>query len=96
LDIIKRVTVKNKIGTSKHPEKAGLNWKNFWLEHSTLKWPQKCQCCEKNNAEVGGHVFIAGETAKEYIVPMCSSCNGKPGAEFKNVDRDYLVEVNPE
>lgn len=89
-----KVTIKNKRGTSRHPTKDGVSWKKYWEENSHLSWPSKCQCCLKEPATLGGHVFIVSTTSKEYIVPMCSLCNAK-NEEFRNVDKDYLVPANP-
>lgn len=91
------VSVKNVTGSGKHPtSQEGEVWKNHWKKHSSLDWPDKCQCCGKEPAEVGGHVTIIGSNNSQYILPMCSSCNGKRGEEFRNIRKKYLVPVNLE
>lgn len=88
------VTVKNVIGSGKHPtSQEGDIWKEHWETNSQLPWPKKCQCCSKEAAQVGGHVIVVGAGMTQYILPMCRSCNGKPGETFSNVDTAYLVPV---
>ena len=88
------VTVVNVGGSSEHERSTeNLTWEQHWKRYSSENWPAKCVCCGANPAEVGGHVRIFGER-KQYIVPMCKQCNGKPaGHEFPNVDRKWLVPV---
>ena len=52
-------------------------WKKHWVKNSINSWPNACsvQNCS-NSADVGAHVknSIVEVT---WIVPMCSSCNGR-------------------
>jgi hypothetical protein len=89
------VSVKNKKGTSPNPPPAGYS---SWLEYWEKKKGKKATKCEVRNCsgkpDLGGHVIKVGEGGKEYILPMCSSCNNKPDTEiFEAWDGD-LVPVN--
>ena len=67
---------KNKKGTGDRSCKCG-SWKNHWVKISKKTWPD--QCCVKGcskEATLGAHVYNPNEE-KEWIVPMCDSCNNK-------------------
>ena len=88
------IEVKNKKGTSDNSAPAGYSsWLDFWEK----KKGQKATQCEvlgcNGSADLGGHVYKVGETAKEYIVPMCYSCNNKPDGEIFQVWDNDLVPV---
>ncbi len=88
------IDVKNKKGTGdKEPPSGYTSWLDFWEK----KKGTKAATCEVRSCsggpEVGGHVIKSGEGSKEYILPMCRSCNNKPDDEtFKAWEND-LVSV---
>lgn len=88
------IKVKNKKGTSSRvPPNGSGTWLEFW-ENSTGRKAEECKVygCE-GKAEVGGHVIKVGEGAKEYILPMCYSCNNKKDEVFWAFEED-LVPVH--
>lgn len=88
------IDVKNKKGTSgKTPPVGYESWLDFWEKKKRRK-ASKCEVFHCNGSpDLGGHVIRAREGSKEYILPMCSSCNNKPEDEvFKAWDTD-LVSV---
>jgi hypothetical protein len=86
------IDVKNKKGTGDKTPPAGYtSWLDFWER----KKGRKADMCEsmwcKGSPDVGGHVIKAGEGGKEYILPLCCSCNNKPEYEtFKAWDTDLI------
>lgn len=73
------IDVKNKKGTAdKNPPSGYTTWLGFWEG----KKSKKADTCEvlgcTNGPDVGGHVIKSGQGNKEYIVPLCYSCNNKP------------------
>ena len=88
------INVKNKKGTAdKNPPSGYSSWLDFW-EKKKGKKADKCEVLYCTGAaDVGGHVIKSGEGSKEYILPMCHSCNNKPeDEEFKAWEGD-LVSV---
>lgn len=88
------IRVKNKKGTSdKTPPSGYESWLDFWEKKKREK-ADKCKVypCIRS-AKLGGHVIKVGETAKEYILPMCSDCNNKPDDEEFSAWEDDLVSV---
>ena len=59
---------------------------------------KKATTCEalicSGNPDVGGHVIKSGEGSKEYILPICYSCNNKPDDESYKAWESDLVSVN--
>ena len=90
------VDLKNVGGSSKHETTpSGQTWKEHWERAKRVSFPSKCVCCNNGRAEVGGHVYVDGRGQKQYIVPMCRTCNGKPaGSFFFGVEDKWLVPVN--
>lgn len=88
------IDVKNKKGTSgKTPPSGYTSWLDFWEK----KKGRKATNCEvkscNGNADLGGHVIKSGEGGKEYILPMCYSCNNKPDDEVFQAWESDLVPV---
>lgn len=88
------IEVKNKKGTAdKDPPSGYDSWLDFWEK----KKGSKATTCEvlacKGDPDVGGHVIKEGEGGKEYILPMCSSCNNKPDDEVFKAWENDLVSV---
>lgn len=87
------ITVKNKRGTAdKTPPKGYSSWLDFW-EKKKDRTADTCRVfyCG-GRAEVGGHVYIAGSGGKEYILPLCKSCNNKPDDEsFLDIEDDLVA-----
>lgn len=88
------VSLNNAHGSSRNETSPdGGSWREFWEHRNKNGWPKKCICCGENPATLGGHVTIVGQGQKQYIVPMCPDCNNKPRAEFRNIDKSWLVPV---
>jgi len=86
------IDVKNKKGTANKAPPAGYgSWLDFWERKKGTK-ATKCEVFLCNGSpDLGGHVIRAGEGSKEYILPMCDSCNNKPENEvFKAWDSDLV------
>jgi len=88
------IEVKNKKNTAdKVPPSGYSSWLDFWEK----KKGKKATVCEvrfcKGKPDVGGHVIKSGEGSKEYILPMCSSCNNKPEAEVFQAWESDLISV---
>ncbi len=88
------VDVKNKKGTAdKLPPPGCSSWLDFWEKQKGMG-ATKCEvmsCSRK--PDVGGHVIKVGEGNKEYILPMCYSCNNKPEDEVFEAWESDLVAV---
>ncbi len=88
------IEVKNKKNTSdKEPPAGYTSWVEFWEKKKGIK-AVNCEvksCSGK--AEVGGHVIKVGEGPKEYILPMCYTCNNKPDDEVFKAWESDLVSV---
>lgn len=88
------IKVKNKKGTAdKEPPSGYTSWLDFWEKEKG----KKATDCEvlgcKKNPDVGGHVIKSGEGSKEYILPMCYSCNNKSDDEIFEAWENDLVSV---
>jgi hypothetical protein len=88
------IGVKNKKNTAnKVPPSGYSSWLDFWEKKKT----KKATVCEvllcKGKSDVGGHVIKAGEGSKEYILPMCYSCNNKSEDEVFQAWEGDLVSV---
>ncbi len=90
-----QVLVKNLKGTSENVlPSVNSSWIDFW-EKKKGKKHEGCEvslCSVKTNI-VGGHVKKVGETAKEYIVPLCSQCNNYSNEEEFKVWESDLIPV---
>ncbi|MCE7579437.1 hypothetical protein LZS94_18130 [Aliivibrio fischeri] len=84
------IDVKNKNGTAdKNPPAGYKSWLDFWES----KKGKKATTCEvltcSGGPDVGGHVIKSGKGNKEYILPICYSCNNKPDdSVFKAWEND--------
>ena len=76
------VKVKNKKGTADKEPPAGYDsWLDFWEKKKGQK-ATKCKVLACGGpSDLGGHVLKVGEEGKEYILPMCTSCNNKPDTD---------------
>jgi hypothetical protein len=86
------IDVKNKKGTAGNTPPSGCNsWLDFWEKKKGGKATQ-CEVMScKGSPNLGGHVIKVGEGSKEYILPMCYTCNNKPENEvFKVWDTDLV------
>ena len=88
------VEIKNKRNTSdKKPPNGYTSWLNFWEMKKDLKATSCLVTGCGGKAEVGGHVIKSGP--KEYILPICKSCNNKPDGEiFQTWDTDLVPVVD--
>lgn len=75
-----------------------------WIEHWDINrypngdyWATRCRGCGKkidHSKLCGGHVIKVDSTDKcIYIIPLCSSCNGKEDATFE-VEKSDLISAN--
>jgi len=89
------IDVTNKMGTGdKMPPYGYASWLDFW-EKKKGKKATGCKVMDcGGTADLGGHVIKAGEGNREYILPMCHSCNNKPDDEVFKAQEDDLVSVN--
>ncbi len=88
------IKVKNKKGTEdKRPPTEYSSWLDFW-EKKKGKTAKVCEVklCEESS-DVGGHVIKDGEGGKEYILPICYSCNNKPDDEIFEAWESDLISV---
>ena len=67
-------------------------WLDFWEIKKRLT-PGYCRniACT-GSAEKGGHIIVENTDKKEYIVPICSSCNNEYDNEFY-LNESHLVPV---
>ena len=89
------VDVKNKKGTSDRVLPAGCNsWLQYW-EKTVGKTAEECTAvgCSNKGHLHGSHVFIDGATAKEYIVPLCASCNLAEDGKVFSVLKENLISA---
>ena len=88
------IDVKNKKGTAEKDPPSGYDsWLDFW-EKKKGKKADTCEVLNCNgNPDVGGHVIKSGDGSKEYILPMCYSCNNKPDDEVFKAWENDLVSV---
>jgi len=88
------IEVKNKKGTTKKAPPSGYS---SWLEFWETKKGKTATTCEvrlcNGDPDVGGHVIKSGKGSKEYILPMCYSCNNKPEDEVFKAWEGDLVPV---
>jgi hypothetical protein len=77
------IEVKNKKGTSdRRPPASYSSWLDFWEKKKGTK-AARCEAMLCNGKpDVGGHVIKAGESSKEYILPLCHEHNNKPDNEL--------------
>jgi len=86
------IDVKNKKGTSGRTPPAGYStWLDFWEKEKGMK-ATKCEVLAcGGRADLGGHVIKLGEGGREYILPMCYTCNNKTeGEAFKAWEGDLI------
>ncbi|MDX7990537.1 hypothetical protein [Xenorhabdus littoralis] len=89
------VKVKNKNNTSnKKPPTGYDSWLDFWEK----KKGKKATVCESRtcsgSANVGGHVIKSGISSKEYILPLCSSCNNSSNTDYFDAWDADLIPVH--
>lgn len=58
------------------------NWRQYWMDHSGRRWPQRCQihCCGKP-ATVGAHVRVK-HLRQVFVLPTCRECSRDPEQEY--------------
>lgn len=68
-------------------------WKQHWMNCSQKSWPASCFVKGCSNSPVlGGHIYNSTVTG-EYIIPMCSSCNGLKD-KFNLKNEVILISAN--
>lgn len=50
--------------------------------------------CDNINEFHGAHVFKVGCSSKEYIVPLCPTCNSPNNTEEMEVPKWLLIKAN--
>ena len=90
------IKVRNKKGTSsKTPPSGYSSWLEYW-EHKKGEKARGCKARGCNgSADVGGHVIKSGHGGKEYILPICNSCNALSEREEYTAWEGDLVPVHP-
>lgn len=86
------IKVKNKNNTTGKTLPSGYkSWLAFW-EAEKGKKATTCEVMSCGGSpDVGGHIIKSGEGGKEYILPLCYSCNNKPeGEEFQAWESDLI------
>lgn len=88
------IEIRNKNNTAdKNPPSGYASWLDFW-EKMRFKKASRCEAFAcPGSADVGGHVIKAGEGNKEYILPLCYTCNNKPEGSTFLAWADDLVSV---
>lgn len=93
-----KVKIKNTKGTSDRDCKCG-SWIEHWENYS--KKPASTCVVDgcSNKATVGAHIIRPNAKSDDYkthpyIVPMCSSHNGKHGEEFYSKENTTFVWAN--
>lgn len=91
-------------GSSRYEPKNGGSWKAYWENKKFPKTfptkPELCACCAKltNPCDfVGAHIQEAMNSNKQYIYPLCKTCNdtygeSKEESPIFDVKRDNCVE----
>lgn len=89
------VKVKNLNGTSDKTPSCGCNsWIDHWMRNSGSGVVVTCRACGNVDILLGGHVKIMDcEDRREYIIPICSSCNNTKDKEFY-VESGDLIFAN--
>ena len=73
----------------KKPPKGHDSWLDYWKSGSGQSVPSLCPDCKKTRKiECGGHVKF---NSRQYIVPVCKSCNSKGGFFCVDVDKGLRV-----
>ncbi len=86
------IKVKNKKGTAGRQPSEADSWLEFWKRRKKGNEQVTPRCRAKHcneKATLGAHVVIVGEEHKEYIVPLCDSCN-QLGDEFEVSDSSLV------
>lgn len=88
------IDVKNKKGTADNdPPSDYTSRLDFWV----MKKGRRATICEamscNGDADAGGHIIKSGGRGKEYILPLCYSCNNKPEDEVFKAWESDLVSV---
>jgi hypothetical protein len=66
---------------------------DFW-EQNKGKKASRCEVLScGGKSDVGGHVIKSGEGGKEYILPLCYTCNNKPDDEIFKAWESDLISV---
>lgn len=88
------IKIKNKKNTTgKKPPPGYLCWLDFWQAQKGGAVSFGCLILNcRGIAEVGGHVIKYRDTSKEYILPICKSCNNKHDDVFETLE-EFLVAV---
>lgn len=90
------IKVKHMKNTAKYRPANGNSWKEYWERKSGQNFPtadERCACCRKLTKPkdfVGAHIEEAEDPKKQYIYPLCKSCNDRYG-EGKEVSGEFDV-----
>ncbi|WP_340621371.1 hypothetical protein [Xenorhabdus siamensis] len=80
-----------KVKNNKNPPTGYNSWLDFW-ENKKGKKAEECESRRcSGSADIGGHVIRSGDGNREYILPLCSSCNNTSNTdEFEAWDADLI------
>lgn len=82
--------------TNSTPSDGSQNWLDFWKNKNPFYAPSSCsnRNCSTQTDLLGAHVKVpAGETDRQYIVPLCTACTQLLGEfevpEYKLTPTDH-------
>lgn len=82
------IIVKHMENTAEYTPRKYNTWKEYWeAKMKPQKFPQRrerCACCwnfTEPKDFVGAHIEEVGDSNKQYIYPLCNSCNDKYGKD---------------
>ena len=89
------IEVKNKNGTANKKSPSGYSsWLDFW-EKTKNKKATTCEALGCNGTpDVGAHVIKNGLGGKEFILPLCYSCNNQADTHIFKAWENDLIPVN--
>ena len=79
------ITVKHMENTTQYSPRNYKTWKEYWEGKSGQHFPTSvgvCACCGKITIPkdfVGAHIEEVENHKKQYIYPLCNSCNDRYG-----------------
>ena len=85
----------NVVGSSKDIPRGATSWMRFWVTETGEEWPSKCAICPKESRLLGGHVHVKGKGAleKQFIIPICFSCNNTRKLDYNGPKSTQWVPI---
>lgn len=94
------ITVKHMENTAEYTPRDYHTWKEYWeAKMEPQKFPQReerCACCLKFTKPedfVGAHIEEVDDPEKQYIYPLCNSCNDRYG-KGKDESPEFEVKLS--